>query len=703
MAIILDFNKYLIGDWLMDCNNLSLEKGSTIKCLPAKVFEVLKLLIIQDGQTITKQEIIDSIWDGNQEVGNKGLTNAIWQLRRVFVDEQGQQLEYIKTVPKIGYQLVVEVVEVEGEQFAVPAKESSQVESQSPFHYFLRYRLSFIVFVSFALLFLFAQYQQDQEKQNLTSQQSLTLNNIEQLTYLEGVEQMPDIASNGTQMAFQWVREQEPGKIYIRSLNVGSDALHQISLSNDHEGHPKFSPDNKLLAYSRVKNGSQCQLRLRELGTNMDRLLAENCLSDSKRKSALLAWSPDSKTIAYSKEVADKTAIFLLDVATKEERQLTFPKGVFNDTQVIWTPKNELYVIRLSGMRSDIYRVSLNGKEQRLTHFNLPIDSLVWHQQKELLVFNVLLDGKRQLKVLAANGELTDIAADVSPDALAYNPLTHKLIFSNYIAQEHMLLTNLDNGVVEKRFASSSRDMYGFFDPSGSKLVFNSNRTGNWELWYWDSKGSRQLSHGGGLVGLASISPDGKKYLFSMKSPQTDGFVLHQGDFNLGEASPFDINFTNISNPVWAANGESIYFASDDSGQWDIYQLVLASNEIQQKTFDGGFYAQEYGEHLLYSRYQKDGLWLLEKNHKRSRLLTDKLSQIDWGSFYSEGDDIVFIQRTAKADEVNLLTADGEIVNKLNFPKHMIKGNRAIARAADGRVIMTVLGIHEADIYQADF
>ena len=52
------------------------------------------------------KKLIDAIWDGNNYVGEKALTNVIWQLRSSF--EKLGLCDCIQTVRKRGYRLAAE-------------------------------------------------------------------------------------------------------------------------------------------------------------------------------------------------------------------------------------------------------------------------------------------------------------------------------------------------------------------------------------------------------------------------------------------------------------------------------------------------------------------------------------------------------------------------------------------------------------------
>ncbi len=79
--------------------------------LRRKELEVLALLASADGKQVSRDNFISVVWQGNDLVGDRGLTNTIVFLRRSLRDEDTDQ-PLIRTIPRRGYQLAVAVQNV---------------------------------------------------------------------------------------------------------------------------------------------------------------------------------------------------------------------------------------------------------------------------------------------------------------------------------------------------------------------------------------------------------------------------------------------------------------------------------------------------------------------------------------------------------------------------------------------------------------
>ncbi len=76
--------------------------------LRRKELEVLALLASAEGRQVSRGNFIDVVWQGNDLVGDRGLTDTVVFLRKSLHDVDGDH-PLIRTIPRRGYQLVVPV------------------------------------------------------------------------------------------------------------------------------------------------------------------------------------------------------------------------------------------------------------------------------------------------------------------------------------------------------------------------------------------------------------------------------------------------------------------------------------------------------------------------------------------------------------------------------------------------------------------
>lgn len=118
-----------IGRWDVSPAELRIVDGDEQHALEAKVMDVLLALVARGGGVALRDELIDEVW-GKEFGGDESLTRAISLLRKAFGDERGKP-EYIRTVPRKGYQLIAPVSHIDGIAVTT-ARDTAPTPPQSP-------------------------------------------------------------------------------------------------------------------------------------------------------------------------------------------------------------------------------------------------------------------------------------------------------------------------------------------------------------------------------------------------------------------------------------------------------------------------------------------------------------------------------------------------------------------------------------------
>jgi DNA-binding winged helix-turn-helix (wHTH) protein/tetratricopeptide (TPR) repeat protein len=96
-----------IGSWLVQPSLNLVSRNGTTYHLEPKVMEVLVCLAGRAGETVTKDELIQTVWPAIF-VSDDGLKRCVFELRRVFEDD-AREPRIIETIPKRGYRLIAPV------------------------------------------------------------------------------------------------------------------------------------------------------------------------------------------------------------------------------------------------------------------------------------------------------------------------------------------------------------------------------------------------------------------------------------------------------------------------------------------------------------------------------------------------------------------------------------------------------------------
>lgn len=129
------------------------------------------------------------------------------------------------------------------------------------------------------------------------------------------------------------------------------------------QGTPTFSPDGKKLAFVSNKDGTPriYTLDIPAPGASLKELKPK-MISKKTRENTCPAWSPDGKKIAYSALASGTRQIWIYDIVSGEEMQLTDGHG--HKENPAWGP-NSMHLIFNSSTptTSDLFMINLNQKK----------------------------------------------------------------------------------------------------------------------------------------------------------------------------------------------------------------------------------------------------------------------------------------------------------------------------------------------------
>jgi DNA-binding winged helix-turn-helix (wHTH) protein/TolB-like protein len=114
---------FRLGDYYVDVGDNRVFYGDEGRHLEPKAMHVLYQLALSAGETVSRQDLMDKVWNGRVVIED-ALTRIISQLRVTFHDNKSRRL--IQTVPKRGYRLAADVSWLTREEFIA---RSSQVQS----------------------------------------------------------------------------------------------------------------------------------------------------------------------------------------------------------------------------------------------------------------------------------------------------------------------------------------------------------------------------------------------------------------------------------------------------------------------------------------------------------------------------------------------------------------------------------------------
>jgi len=114
---------FRIGEWRVQPQINCVSKNGSEVHLEPKVMQVLVLLSEHQGEVVSKDRLLQTVWPG-VFVGEDVLTRSISEIRRVLADD-ARSPRFIQTIPKSGYRLIAPVT------FDPPAARQAEAELPS--------------------------------------------------------------------------------------------------------------------------------------------------------------------------------------------------------------------------------------------------------------------------------------------------------------------------------------------------------------------------------------------------------------------------------------------------------------------------------------------------------------------------------------------------------------------------------------------
>jgi len=96
--------RYLFEDYAFDTDRRELHRGADVVSVAPQVFDLLDYLIRNRERVVSKDDLIDAIWNG-RIVSDAALTTRL-NAARTAIGDSGEEQRLIKTLPRKGFRFV---------------------------------------------------------------------------------------------------------------------------------------------------------------------------------------------------------------------------------------------------------------------------------------------------------------------------------------------------------------------------------------------------------------------------------------------------------------------------------------------------------------------------------------------------------------------------------------------------------------------
>ncbi len=440
------------------------------------------------------------------------------------------------------------------------------------------------------------------------------------LTSYAGFESCPSLSPDGSKVAFSWNGEKEDNyDIYVKQIG-GSGPPVRLTTDPAAEYCPAWSPDDRWIAFVRQQPDNVAIMLMPSLGGPQRKLTEIAQMGDLWLFPLQLSWTPDAKWLAFSAGDSSQgpSSIWAINIDTGERRRLTKfvtqSTGLFDSSPSISSDGralafarqvrnliNELYVQRLKpDLRPE-------GEPARLTDQRYPeMQGTAWTANGREIVYGAGAGGTGSLWRVPVSGRRAPERLPYAfPSALqpVISRSPPRLVYTYWLWNENLWRLDTHTGERKMLVSSTYYQENPDYSPDGRKIAFESNRSGNAEVWTCDADGSNCVqitSFEGPQCGTPRWSPDSRWLALDSRAEGRPEIYVVAADG--GTPRRITDNPAGDLIPSWSHDGQWIYFDSDRGGRSEVWKVAKDGGEPVQVTRSGVAYALESadGNYLYY-------------------------------------------------------------------------------------------------------
>ncbi len=609
--------------------------------LTPKALGVLKALLRCPGTVVTREELFAEVWPDTLPT-NDVLTQAVTQLRKAFASDDEAGTAYIETIAKTGYRLLVPVRVVEldpGAPAAVAVEPDAATAAATAGavpvtarvrwrrirrHVLLLVGLGMLVALLVMAALLLQRPSAAAASSGVLEDGSRVVGSPQRpyrlITATAGFETYPTLSPDGSQVAYEADSTARKGST-IKVQTSGNAPARPLTDTPDgaSDRFPNWSPDGREIAFARFAADGACEVLIASATGGAVRHLTR-C---DGTELLSFDWTPDGRGLLFG-SLAGRFAhrgIRILDIASGQWRALAYTVAEDSfDYAPRYSPDGRWIVFVRNPQIGDLWRLpAQGGVPEQLTDDSAEIRGWAWRGDSRHIVFGRREDSEARLYELDTQTRmLRDVGIDdaQSPAVSRHNDM---LAFVHRKAQFGLFRVPLEQGhpgTPERLFASNGRDGQPMLAPDGRQLVFTSDRSGNYGLWWADLARPESLRPVEGLRPetrqAADWSADSTRLLVSGRDAQARPVIY--------EVSPRDDLVVPLPVPVaqplqalYAGDAAHVLVVERDASERmrlllfdrrdSPWRLLGSIDGVSQARFDPA------AQRVLFTRLSAGGLW----------------------------------------------------------------------------------------------
>ncbi len=619
---------FKLGQCVIKPREYSLElPNGNIKVLQPKYIDVLRYLAHQYPRVVDRAELIESIWDGNFYVGEKSLTNAVWNLRSEL---KKFDVSCIETVRKKGYRLQIKPEFLDKEVAALTIKSSQVIKH--PFY--RRFAVMFtVLFTLFILVSLMSK--------NTESESTIEILNV---VSDPGREVYPSISPDNKHLIYSWRRIGQHPNLYLKDMSNLDVSPTQLTFSEFYEGRVVWDGNGEDIYYQRKHwNYEQCDIVKLNIMTLESEILGQ-CTGEVDFS---LAISPDSTLLAYVATGETKqTTVKLLHLEDKVQTATLYQCGSdcrYDELDVAFSPDGQHLVISRTldeGFNEDLFLFDIEKKElEQLTVSEGDIKGLAWHPDGDRIIYSANVSGSRDAYIVSLDSKMTTKLNIPGFSYPRFIPNSQDVIFHNWRELSSLSSLSLGGDLAASPFPFMQSE-YSYHSPHYSsavnRLAFISNESGFDEIWMSNIDGTARTK----LTNLSSHltfprwSHDGKSIAFLGPKTKSKRNTLYVLNVKTQIVRQVNSEFKQHFRPSWLIDDSGIIAAAKANNSVSLYIFPI-NEELPYKILDQKvtYAEQDLAGNIWFTPGRNQGLWVFNPkniNIEPKQVLNKELFRVSY-------------------------------------------------------------------------
>ncbi len=631
------------GDFEADLRAEELSRAGRKVRLPQQSFRVLAVLLERPGQLVTRQELRDRLWPtGSLGEYDQGLNTAVNRLREALRDSVGTP-RFIETLPKRGYRFIAAIepqpsssppasrgvvseaetvdtsntprVSPVGSPAGVEAanQASPQFTARSGPERATRFR-RYVVFAAAAglavasfivgLVILATRHSQ---------KHPMFVRHVTILTGLPGREIAPTFSPDGSQIAFAWNGGAEGGNqfdLYVKSL--GSERQLRLTHQPAPWITPAWSPDGSSIAFVRdAEDGGPGIFVVPALGGSERSIVGHNVAVGLGYQ---ISWSPDGRELAYSAYGPHGAAqVAIVELDSLKTRWVAPVPECLQAGEPAFSPdgKQLALVCVASSAVYGIYLVQLpDGPMRQLASVTGDPQGLAWAADGTHLIFSKDPGDGGELWQLSLSGQMTQLPFGEEASAPAVDPKGGRIAYVRGrgtvdIWRADLTATHPEESATRLIYSTRTQAL-ARYSPDGTRIAFQSNRSGSTEIWLTGPDGAdpeRITSFNGPHTSAPDWCSDGRRIAFDSEASGLSAIYVEDIDERVPRKVVTSEN--NLSLPAWSQDCRWLFAIA---GKARLYRLPSSGGPAEPFSKQPSNYAVVIGDRLVFTVMWPDGV-----------------------------------------------------------------------------------------------